>query len=520
MGSRYRYRSLMAASVGAIGLVAWMNACVGNDPAPTSPTDPDAASSSDVSSTLDFSFDPPAIDLAPGETATLHLKGSSELATVTLSLVVDPIPDAGVPASAVTLGASSVSLATGEATVSLTAAPGASQQSFRVVGTAGGVTREARGRVSGKPGELDISFGDRGGYMDVAPDGDCAAYDVAVLPDGRFVVAGTARSSTALVVARFSAEGELDPSFGQNGLVTFDQAIGPRMELMPDGSIAIAAVVLGSVRLFRVSPSGAPDPAWGGASGVATGLEGGSTLRAPIGRLGGMVLVGGGVSSTSAAVKRYLPDAGLDPTFSGGTSTFSIPPATGEQPRVEALAVEPNGTYWVVGRYSVPTAAIPDRSYVRRFRSDGLDDGVDVAGTYEGAATDLVIQDGKAVVGAFDHPGGAYSLHVFRVTNDLDPKFGTDGKSLVAGPPGGFPTRMLVDSASRIYVVNGAETPSFDVYRLTPSGARDDTFGNNGLASIPTGRAYGAAITGRQLLVVGVNDPIDARRMRIARFWL
>ena len=82
---------------------------------------------------------------------------------------------------------------------------------------------------------------------------------------------------------------------------------------------------------------------------------------------------------------------------------------------------------------------------------------------------------------------------------------------------------MAIDSSSRIYVVNGAYTvTTFEVFRLTPNGDRDTSFGPlaNGLVRLPTGRAYGAAITGRQLLVVGVNDANDQRRMRIARIWL
>ena len=506
---------------------------MGDDPAFLGAGDPandggsDAASgSSDAPSAYDFSFEPATFDVAPGETATLRLRGSSELASISLSLAVEPLPDAGVPPSAVTLGASSVSLATGEASISVQAAANATQQRFRVVATAGSVTREARGRITGKSGELDLFFGDREGYFEIAPDGDCAANAVAVQPDGRFVVAGTARSAGALLVARFTPEGTLDPSFGPNGsgFVTLAQAVGPRIALMPDGAIAIAADVLNSVKLFRVDASGMPDPAWGGADGIATDLGSGNFQRAALGRLDANLYVGGNTSSSTAAVKRYLPDGGLDTSFAtGGTSTFSLPPETGTSPRVEALAVEPSGTYWVAGQYLSTGGSPYERSFVRRFRSSGTDDGVDVSGTYEGAATALVLQESKAVVGAFDYPGGNYSIHAFRVSNDIDRTFGTDGEALVAGPPGGFATSMVVDSSSRIYVVNGGYTATgFEVVRLTPNGDRDTSFGPlaNGLVRLPTGRAYGAAIAGRHLLVVGVNDANDQRRMRIARLWL
>jgi len=487
----------------------------------------DAANGSqDAPSAYDFSFEPATFDLAPGETATLRVRGSSELASISLTLAVEPLPDAGVPASAVTLGASSVSLATGEATISVQAAANAPQQRFRVIATAGSVTHEALGRITGKSGELDLFFGDGEGYFEIAPDGDCAANAVAVQPDGRFVVAGSARSAGALLVARFTPEGALDPSFGPNGsgFVTLAQALGPRIELMPDGAVAIAANAFNSVKLFRVDASGVPDPAWGGANGIGTDLGSGNFQRGALGRLGADLYVGGSTSSSSAAVKRYLPDGGLDTSLAtGGTATVSLPPQTGTSPRIEGPAVEPSGTYWVAGQYSSPAGPPYERSFVRRFRSSGSDDGVDVSGTYQGAATDLVVQGGKAVVGAFDYPGGNYSMHAFRVTNDIDATFGTSGKALVAGPPGGFATSMAIDSSSRIYVVNGAYTvTTFEVFRLTPNGDRDTSFGPlaNGLVRLPTGRAYGAAITGRQLLVVGVNDANDQRRMRIARIWL
>jgi hypothetical protein len=253
-----------------------------------------------------------------------------------------------------------------------------------------------------------------------------------------------------------------------------------------------------------------PDPAWGGVDGIATDLGSGNFQRAALGRRDANLYVGGSMSSSSAAVKRYLPDGGIDTSFANaGTATFSLPSQTGTSPRVEALAVEPSGTYWVAGQYSAPAP-------------DG-DDGVDVSGTYQGAATDLALQGSKAVVGAFDYPENNYSIHAFRVSNDIDGTFGTNGKALVSGPPGGFATSMVVDSSSRIYVVNGAYiVTTFEVFRLTPNGDRDTSFGPlaNGLVRLPTGRAYGAAIAGRQLLVVGVNDANDQRRMRIARLWL
>lgn len=537
-GSGRRHsRSLVALAGGALALAlaAWASACTGDNPAIAPGGDregdggvgTDGSGGEDGESARDFSFDPPSFDLAPGASATVRLRGSPELASVALSLVVEPIPDAGVPASAVTLGASSVSLETGEATFSLQAAADAPQQRFRVVGTAGAVTREASGRIQGRSGELDIFFGDHGGFFDSAPTlaGDCAAHAVAVQSDGRFVVVGTAEAGAKLLVARFTVEGALDPTFAEGkGFVRLAQGSGPRLEIMPDGAIAVAALDLGKLRLFRVDASGVPDPVWGGADGVATNLEGGGGISATLGKFGETVLVAGKVPSQSVtAVMRYLPDAGLDTTLDGdGVDETSLPPSTGTDPRVEALVVEPSGSYWIAGRYTPQTPPPTLASFVHRYQVDGSD-AANVSGTYDGPVTALALQDGNAIASAY-LPDDGNSIHAFRVTSDLDTTFGTDGKALVAaGSPGGYATGMVVDSARRIYLVNGATTAqNFDVYRLAPDGGLDDAFGalGTGLVRLPAGRAYGLAISGRQLIVVGVNDPTNPRSMRIARLWL
>ena len=69
-------------------------------------------------------------------------------------------------------------------------------------------------------------------------------------------------------------------------------------------------------------------------------------------------------------------------------------------------------------------------------------------------------------------------------------------------------------------VANGGYTSrAFEVYRLTADGALDATFGVAGKVSLP-GRAYGITISGKALVAVGIDDPDEGRRIRIARIWL
>jgi len=526
-----------------LALVAWTNACVGDDPINGGTSTNDGGSvtldgtpetdAPDATAAHDFSFEPETFDVDPGQTVTLRVRGSPELASISLVLVVDPMPDAGVPATAVTLGASSVSLATGDATFTVQAAPNAPQQRFRIVGTAGSLSHEARGRITGRPGELDVFFGDRGGYFEIAPGGDSAAYAVAVQPDGRFVVVGKGEQDDRLRVVRFTPDGALDTSFGADGkgFVMLAEGNRPRVLLMPDGAIAIGAhdfsIANAGVKLFRVDASGTPDPAWGGESGITAGLQASPQQLAAIGRLGDVLFAAGNAGEQSAAVKRYLPDAGLDPSFgNGGTVTFSLDPRIGKQPYINAIEVEESGIYWIAGAYRPDQEPTRQRTLVRRFRSDGTDHQAYVADTYSGGATALALQSGKAIVGAFDHNDATSSkadVVVFRVTNDLDKSFGTDGGTVVATRTlGSFPSSIVVDASDRIYLVDAAHVSEnvFEVFRLLPNGALDSSFGKGGVFQLPTGRAYGAVIVGRQMIVVGANDAQDPRFMRIARIWL
>ena len=88
-------------------------------------------------------------------------------------------------------------------------------------------------------GELDRSFGDDG--LVVAPVGPLrqgAASDVVVLSDGRILVAGGANDadgSPGFAAARFLPDGRLDPSFGTGGWVVVR---------MPGGDAAASALAV------------------------------------------------------------------------------------------------------------------------------------------------------------------------------------------------------------------------------------------------------------------------------------
>ena len=133
-------------------------------------------------------------------------------------------------------------------------------------------------------GALDPSFGGDG-IVTTSVGAYDAALGVAVQPDGRIVVAGSTAGDGSgtdvdVLVLRYLADGSLDPSFGTGGVVRTDVDgsidIAAGLALLPDGRIVVGGtayrngdVADGDLLVARYLPSGALDPAFGG-DGVVT----------------------------------------------------------------------------------------------------------------------------------------------------------------------------------------------------------------------------------------------------------
>ena len=75
-------------------------------------------------------------------------------------------------------------------------------------------------------GDLDPTFGDGGLVISSGPDEVSRMWnDAVVLSDGRIVAVG---GEYSLKIARYNANGSLDPSFGDNGLV-----VAPSTDALP-----------------------------------------------------------------------------------------------------------------------------------------------------------------------------------------------------------------------------------------------------------------------------------------------
>jgi uncharacterized delta-60 repeat protein len=177
-------------------------------------------------------------------------------------------------------------------------------------------------------GSLDPAFGS-GGKV-IAPSGtSTTGMSVAVQADGRLVIAGTIDDGTDsnFLIVRLTANGQLDPTFGANGVVS----VGPNdgndhgwgVAIQADGKIVVAGDSARGLdtdfSAVRLNANGSLDSTFSGDGKVLIAVgasnDHGSALSVlPDGRI---VIAGDAVTTVGRdlAAVRLGPDGTVDPTF-------------------------------------------------------------------------------------------------------------------------------------------------------------------------------------------------------------
>jgi uncharacterized delta-60 repeat protein len=196
-------------------------------------------------------------------------------------------------------------------------------------GPEGGNIQVARLTANGK---LDTTFG-TGGIAGIDFGGDDFGKALARQADGRILVAGRSTAAGA-VVARLRANGALDPDFGTGGRVTLPGGGSASAVLVqPDRKIVVAGNAAGNATMTvtRLLPGGAPDPSFDG-DGTATidfgslaDLAAGAALQ-PDGKI---VVAGYTQAAEDVAIARLNANGSPDATFgNAGKATVDFGVAT------------------------------------------------------------------------------------------------------------------------------------------------------------------------------------------------
>jgi uncharacterized delta-60 repeat protein len=375
-------------------------------------------------------------------------------------------------------------------------------------------------------GNLDVGFARSGcmrldrSYGSGAPV-DCAAAATAVQQDGRIVVAGGVRQPPEVIssfddmfVARVTADGQLDASFGREGWLQLDAGMASAAHALliePDGRILVSgfvrdvktgtaqACLLGLTPEGRMSRSlGAtglillPSDAWGEAVALARQADGKIVVLAK--EMSG--------ANNKFTVWRVATEGRPDPSFGdGGRITLDLGGGSNE-PR--ALAIQRDGKLLVAGY-------LQTREYVV-VRVDGA------------GRVDPTFGEGGVVRGLYEPP-----------SPELQERHASFGAALAVQEDGAI---LLGGAMTQKRVQTGyvGSMPMYDIDRVValarflPDGRLDPGFGRDGTSitdvsdgidalaalGLHGGRVFGAGVSARGLLVACFHRDTSSPTMEAA----
>ncbi|MEO6390713.1 MAG: delta-60 repeat domain-containing protein, partial [Pyrinomonadaceae bacterium] len=301
-----------------------------------------------------------------------------------------------------------------------------------------------------------------------------------------------------------AAPGDIDPSFGLGGRVSFTNFAGRETAIQPDGKTLAAGS--GSdgpnlkFNLMRFNPDGSPDVTFGtGGKAYTTndGIELGANAVAiqPDGKIitagngdyydnqGGGVVFGIGLA-------RYNLDGSTDNNFGTGGKVF----AAFDEADAHAVAVQSDGKIVVAGYTRYPTWGF----LVLRYEVNGTPDlsfgvGGQVVTSFGGTADqarDVKLQaDGKIVVagvngnGAFPNSTYNFALARYNPDGSLDSFFGDGGKIVTPFDDNFGANALALQADGKIVAVGGSGSDYHHGTALTryeSNGTLDHLFGTDG----------------------------------------
>jgi uncharacterized delta-60 repeat protein len=410
--------------------------------------------------------------------------------------------------------------------------------------------------VAQAPGSQDPTFGIGGVVQTYFPAGGAAASDVVVLPDGKLVSSGWAvtavefdpfRIDIAFALIRYTPDGALDASFGEQGRVLTEFSGGiDRTEALArqaDGKLIAGGWVATDPAtsdiqfgLARYLPDGSLDPSFGSSGKTTLNLTASHDYitdvavdaagRIVVAGFAGLSSFGGGVGNF--VVARYTSDGALDPSFGTlGTRVIDFGGSLSSEDLAFALALQPDGKIVAGGTAGRDTGG---SLFQRGFGLIRLDANGDLDPSFGSGGLVLtgfgfqnaealgvaIAVDGKIVVaGAVGSSAPRFgverdfALARYLADGTLDPSFGTGGTVTADFFGGGDEAAdVAIQPDGKIVAGGGAQTDFGNVFalaRFSAAGVLDPGFGNAGKASTVLG---GGGSSFGQALALQADDKI------------
>jgi uncharacterized delta-60 repeat protein len=363
-------------------------------------------------------------------------------------------------------------------------------------------------------GSLDPDFGNDGTVVTaISSQGDHAAA-VAIQPDGKIVVGGYTsgvNSNLHIMVLRYLENGDLDPTFGNNGVVVTPIGSGHSrandLLLQPDGKILVVGegfFVGSDFALVRYLPSGQLDPDFG-AQGICLldlGFGGEAAEAVELTSDNKIIVVGSSTDDNSdfdAAVVRVHTNGAIDSSFGEqGIRRLAFandPFSFGAYRR--HLAVQADNKLLVSGPEIIDGDVVGMKllrltdggSIDEDFGSGGAQIETTMIAVVGGGHPIALLDDGKILVGGRIGPhSGASELVVaqFLSGGSPDPSFADNGIAIHDLTANEFeqPEKILVDSSGRITAVMAGFSSDFTAARLLGNGSLDSAFAASGVSAV------------------------------------
>lgn len=400
--------------------------------------------------------------------------------------------------------------------------------------------------ASAAPGQLDPTFGNGGTVRMFFSEEDISLRGVATQPDGKIVLTGGNFLTGATLVVRLLENGAFDPSFGASGVVNLalgpEESEGRAVLVQPDGKIVIAGTARGAVNydfaFARLNADGSPDPTFGGGDAkelVEIGPEFERPEAVALGP-GGRIVASGEArlpGDVDAAAIAVLGPNGLpDPGYFGGDGAIAVT-TTPKSDEGVAAAMLADGRVLIgdanaagAGKGFTLIQLLANGTLDPAFGGgDGLVE-VPVPGnsTAGGRISDFtLLADGRIVASGygFDEVGspatldGKAAVARFLPDGQLDESFGSKGWfTQQFGAEGDSAERVAVAPNGKL-VIAGPYIASTDpvisdaraLARLEPGGSLDPTFGAGGISlsgvTAPFGESFAdAALDAKERLVM------------------
>jgi uncharacterized delta-60 repeat protein len=351
-------------------------------------------------------------------------------------------------------------------------------------------------------------FGDSSGRVLLTVPGGARAADIAVSNDGRVTIAGNTLSSPRqAIVAKFRANGTLDPSFDTDGkkLIGIASLSGIQaLGVEAAGRLTLIGQAHGGIAVARVKIDGSTATGFAGTGKVSMVLPRGfGSVGGGVGP-GGSVLIGGSIAEGTvdyAAVKFTAAGVADSSFHAGGITEYGGSVHPGDVQVAQSVAAAPNGDRFLAG---VIRGNQPQRVKLLALLPNGYRDptfGLDGIGEFalnDTIGRGMAIASGNrpVVVGCANCSQDHRSFLVARwsATGQLDTNFG-GGDGIVTTSFGGADanaTSAAIASDGKI-VVAGIAGSQIAVARYKVGGGLDPTFSGDGKRTISfTGQSVAA----------------------------